>query len=181
MDSLADRITAELSVLVGQPLGDGWRAADMQVFEFGPRRQIPNRSGGLVEVGAFAIHLQCRWRFVDGRSILFGRDDLSRPADESTPAEQFDASRGESALDVARRSWFDRHRPSPPVVLEARGDTYGGFRIALAGGYALECLPCDSRRGEYAEHWRLLGHRPDGSHFVVTGDGVEPDDPLEDR
>jgi hypothetical protein len=43
--SLADRITAELRVLLGQPIGDCWRAANMQVFEFGPRHWITNRKG----------------------------------------------------------------------------------------------------------------------------------------
>jgi hypothetical protein len=175
MEPLADRITSELSVLVGQPIGDCWRGADMHIFEFGPRRQTRNRKGDLVEVSDLKLHIQCRWRFVDGRSILFGRDDLNYPADDSIPVEQFDWDKADSVLDVARRSWFEKHRGSLPVVREVRGDAYGGFRIALAGGYALECFPCDSQRGEYSEHWRLLGHRPDGSHFVVTGDGVESD------
>jgi hypothetical protein len=164
---------SELRVLVGQPIGDCWRAANMQMFEFGPRRQTRNRNGEVVEVSDLRLHIQCRWRFVDGRSILFGRDDLNRPADESTPPEQFDRDTADSVLDVAQREWFQKHRPSLPVVRDVQGDGYGGFRIVLDGGYALECFPCDSRRGEYSEHWRLLGHRADGSHFVVTGDGVE--------
>lgn len=48
--------------------------------------------------------------------------------------------------------------------------------IGLEGGFALEVIPCDSDQGEYSEHWRLLGHRPDGSHFVVTAYGVERED-----
>ncbi len=173
MEALADRITAELRVLVGQPIGDCWRVANMQIFEFGPRRQMRNRQVEMVETSDISLHIQCRWRFVDGRSILFGRDDLSYPADESTPPELFDWDKAESVLDVAQRTWFEKHRPSLPVVSEVQGHSYGGFRIALTGGYALECFPCDSRRGEYSEHWRLLGHRADDSHFVVTGEGVE--------
>jgi hypothetical protein len=148
----------------------------MQVFEFGPRSQTRNRKDDLVEVSDIRLHIQCRWRFVDGRSILFGRDDLDRPADEAIPPEQFDWDKAESVLDVAQRQWFEKHRPLLPVVREVQGDSYGGFRIGLADGFALECFPCDSRRGEYSEHWRLLGHRADGSHFVITGDGVEVGD-----
>ena len=173
---LADRITSELRVLVRQPIGDCWRAANMQIFEFGPQRQTWNGKGEAVEVSDIRLHIQCRWRFVDERFILFGRDDLNYPADQSTPPEEFDWDKADSVLDVARRKWFDKHRPSPPVVREVQGDVYGGFRISLAGGYALECFPCDSRRGEYSEQWRLLGHRADGSHFAVTGDGVERTD-----
>lgn len=178
MESLADRITSELQVLIGQPIGDCWRAANMQVFEFGPRRQRQNRKGEVVEVSDIRLHIQCRWRFMDTQSILFGRDDLNYPADETTPPEQFDWDKADSVLDVAQREWFDKHRPLRPMVQEVQGDAYGGFRIALAGGFALECFPCDSRRGEYSEHWRLLGHRADGSHFVVTGDGIEVGDGL---
>jgi hypothetical protein len=59
------------------------------------------------------------------------------------------------------------------VVQEVAGDVYGGFRIALTGGFALECFPCDSRRGDYTEQWRLLGHRADGAHAVVSGNEFE--------
>jgi hypothetical protein len=178
VESLADRITSELQVLIGQPIGDCWRAANMQVFEFGPRRQRQNRKGEVVEVSDIRLHIQCRWRFIDAQSILFGRDDLNYPADETTPPEHFDWDKADSVLDVAQRKWFDKHRPLRPMVQEVQGDAYGGFRIALAGGFALECFPCDSRRGEYSEHWRLLGHRADGSHFVVNGDGIEVGDGL---
>jgi hypothetical protein len=175
VSTLADRITAELSSLVGQPISDCWRAADMAIFDFGPMRRIVNRAGVPVSVADLHLHLQCPWRFIDPARILFGRDDLRRPADDSIPADAFDPNRHDTALDAARRRWFDDHRPSPPVVTAARGDPYGGFRIEIAGGFALEAFPCNSKRGEYSEHWRLLGHRPDASHFVITGDGVEAD------
>lgn len=176
MDPLADRITSELSMLIGQPIGDCWRVADMQIFEFGPRHLKRNRKGEMVEASDISLHIQCRWRFVDARSILFGRDDLSYPADETIPQEQFDWDKSSSVLDVAQSGWFEKHGASLPVVQQVQGDGYGGFQIALTGGFTLECFPCDSQRSEYSEHWRLLGHRADGSHFVVTGDGIEKSD-----
>jgi hypothetical protein len=172
VNTVADRITAELGALVGQLLGDCWRAADMQVFGFGPRHRIFNRMGE-IEVCGLRLHVQCRWRLVDAGKIAFGRDDLNYPADESVSAEDFDWDKQDSALDVAQRQWFAWHRAAPPRVEAVHGDAYGGFRVCLEGGAALEAFPCDSRRGEYSEHWRLIGHRADGSHFVVTGDGVE--------
>ena len=172
MATLVDQITCELQTLIGRPLGGCWRAVNMQIFEFGPRRRIRNRKGEMVEVGEIGLHIQCRWRFVDGRSILFGRDDLNYPADARIDPEEFDWDKDRSVLDVKLRAWLETHRPAP-VVEAVAGDLYGGFRISLTGGFALECFPCDSRRGEYSEHWRLLRHHGDGSHFVVTGDGVE--------
>jgi hypothetical protein len=169
--SLGDQITAELQVLVEQPIGDCWRAADMAIFEFGPRRQMVNRYGQEVETSDISLHLQCRWRFVGERGVVFGSDDLYLPADPDMPADEFDWDKHDSVLDVLRRGWFEQRRGSLPVVEEVVGDDYGGFRVLIFGGFALECLPCDSRR--HKERWRMLGHRDDGEHLVVRGDGVE--------
>jgi hypothetical protein len=155
----------------GRPIVDCWRAADMQIFEFGPGRRMMNRNGEEVEVGEVRLHIQSRWRLVDSERILFGRGDLSYPADANIPAAEFDPDERESVLDANQRAWFGRHRAAAPKVRNVAGDRYGGFRVELEGGFVLECFPCDSRRGEYSEHWRLLGHRADGSHFVVTGEG----------
>lgn len=176
MSTLADRITTELRVLLGQPLADCWRMANMQIFEFGPRRCIVNREGVEVEVSELKLHVQCRRRLVDGSQILFARDDLNLPADEAVPIEDFDWDKHESMLDVTQRQWFERPRDVLPKVVGVRGDVYGGFQVELEGGFVLEVFPCDSARGEYSEHWRLLGHRADGSHFVVTGYGIEAED-----
>jgi hypothetical protein len=174
--SLADRINYELRVLIGQPIADCSRVANMQVFGFGPRRQKRSREGEIVELGHIRLHIQCRWRFVDERCILFGRDDLLVPADDSVSMEEFDWDKAESALDVAQRKWFELHRSDLPTVIAVGGDAYGGFRISLAGGYTLEGFRCDSRRDECSEHWRLFGHRANGSHFVFTGDGIQGED-----
>jgi hypothetical protein len=175
MSTLADRITNELRVLIGEPISDCWRAANMQVFEFGPMKKFVNRKGEEVEGGDLKLHVQCRWRMVDGTRILFGRDDLLRPANERIPLDDFDWDKDDSILDVVQREWFVQHRKAPMHVVSATGDDYGGCRIDLEDSVSLEVFPCDSDRGEYSEHWRLLGHRSDGSHFVITGCGVEED------
>lgn len=178
MRTLADRITDELQVLIGKPMGDCWRATNMQIFEFGPRHKFVNRKGEEVEGSDVRLHVQCRWRMVDAARILFGRDDLLRPADEAISLDDFDWDKGDSILDVVQRNWFAGLRAAPLHVVNATGDTYGGFRISFERDVALEAFPCDSDRGEYHEHWRLLGHRSDGTHFVITGYGIE-DDPHE--
>ena len=173
MSELSQRIASELQLLVGQPLSDCWRAANMQVFEFGPIKKYMNRKEEEVEGSDLRLHVQCRWRVVDGRRIIFARDDLLRPANESIQPEDFDWDKEESVLDVVQRSWFHSHRAAPVKVVQVAGDVYGGCRIVFEGHLTLELFPCNSNRGEYSEHWRLLGHRPDGSHFVVTGYGIE--------
>jgi len=175
MTSLAARISDELRVLVGEPISGCWRAANMQIFEFGPTKKYLNRKGEEVDGSALRLHVQCRWRIVDGSRILFARDDLQRPADEEVPIDEFDWDKDDSVLDVVQRKWFADHRLAPVKVVDATGDDYGGCRIELEGRLLLELFPCDSDRGEYSEHWRLLGHRSDGSHFVVTGYGIQDD------
>ncbi len=175
MTILADRITVELQVLIGEPMSDCWRAADMQIFEFGPMHKFINREGEEVEHSDLSLHVQCPWRIVDAVQIMFGYDDLHRPADKNTSLDDFDWDKDDSVLDVVQRNWFAKRRTAPLHVVNVTGDIYGGFRITLEQDVVLEALPCDSRRGEYSEHWRLLGHRSDGSHFVVTGYGIEDD------
>ena len=175
MIALADRITTELLVLIGEPISDVWRAANMQVFGFGELRQIVNRYGEEVEVTDINLHVQCRWRLVDDRRILFGRDDLLRPADEDTPVDDFDWDKEDSVLDVLHRKWIAKHKTKPLRVINAIGDNYGGFRMEFEEQIFLEAFPCNSNCEEDTEHWRLLGHRSDGSHFVIGGYGVLDD------
>jgi len=147
----------------------------MQMFEFGPRSRNLNRKGEEVETGQFHLHIQCRWRMVDPSRILFGSGDLNYSADENLSLDDFDWDKHKSVLDVRHRAWFAQQCGIPVHVVNVSGDIYGGFRIELESGFALETFPCDSDRGEDSEYWRLFGHRPDGSHFVVTGCGVEVD------
>ncbi|MBX9787844.1 MAG: hypothetical protein K2Y37_02925 [Pirellulales bacterium] len=172
MITLAERITTELGSLVGQPIVECSRAANMQMFGFGTLQKKTNRKGEVVEVSQLSLHIQCRWRLVDANSIVFGRDDLLYPADDAIPWDDFDWDKNPSVLDVVQLEWFAQRLLRPLKVVSACGDNYGGFQISLGGDFGLEAFPCDSRRGEYSEHWRLFGHRDDGSHFVITGDGV---------
>jgi hypothetical protein len=173
MSALAARITAELRALIGQPMGGCWRAANMQIFEFGPRLRIVNRKGEDVETSDVCLHVQCRWRLVDVETIIFGSDDINYPADESVSLDEFDWDKHQSVLDAVQRQWFNQQRGSPLKVEDVRGDAYGGFKLEFEGGVALEAFPCDSRRSEYSEQWRIFGHRVNRSHFVVTSFGVE--------
>ena len=175
MNPLADRISAELRALIGESINDSWRAANMQMFGFGPMHKFVNRKGDEDEGSDLNLHIQCRWRIVDGTRILFGSDDLLRPADEEIPVDDFDWDKNDSVLDVVQRTWFAKRHSEPLCVMAVTGDDYGGFRLELEGGVVLEVFPCDSDRGEYSEYWRLLGHRSDGYHFVITGYGVEDD------
>jgi hypothetical protein len=173
VNTLAERITAELCALIGQPLTGCRRALNMQMFGFGPRHLTVNRRGEDVEVSKLGLHVQCPWRLVNGETIICGLGDLDYPGDPSIAREDFDWDKHTSLLDVAQRHWFASRLDSPPKVVSVHGGAFGGFRICLDCGVTLEAFPFDSRKDEYSERWRLFGHRTDGSHFVVTGYGIE--------
>lgn len=173
MTSVSDQITAEMQVLISQDFCSCWRIGNMQIFEFGKVRSHLNRKGQKVQSGEFKLHVQCRWRMINPTRILFGRDDLLRPADSRISIDDFDWDESESILDVAQQEWFTGHRPGFAKVTSVSGDAYGGCRIGFGTGEILELIPCDSDRSEYSEHWRLFGHRDDDTHFVVTGAGID--------
>ena len=173
IDTLADQITAALQVVVGQSLADCWRATTMAVFDFGPTHRVVNHKGVEVDRHAFSLHLQCYWRVVDARRILFGIDDLWRPADPSISVDDFDWDEHESRLDRLWRTWLAEQAGNEPKVIACTGDIYGGFQIELERGFALEVNPCSAGDEQRSEHWRLLGPGRDARHFVVTNHGVE--------
>lgn len=169
MNAIAEQITAELASLIGQPLSECGRAANMQIFGFGPLQRARNRQGEEIESSPIRLHIQSHWRFVGPAGILFGRDDLNRPADESLTENEFDWDQHDSVLDARQRTWICEYRESLPKVIGASGNRHGDLRIEFEFGFALETFCCDSDRSDYSEQWRLFGHRADGSHFVMSG------------
>jgi len=143
----------------------------MQIFKFGPLVRVVNRKGEEHEAGKFGLHIQCSWRLVNNTEIVFGKGDLYDPHDESIPLGDFDYNKRKSRLDVRQREWFATHRDNPLCVVSAVGDAYGGFRIELERRFLLEAFPSASLQKDENEHWRFTGHRPDHSHFVITGSG----------
>jgi hypothetical protein len=175
MSATADKITEELAVLVGLPMSDWWRAAGMQILEFGPKHKIVNRRGEEVERSDISLHLQCFWRLVDSERIVFGHEDLDQPADKSIDPSDFDWDKDDSVLDFHLSKWRAQYYDTPPLVVEATGDAYRGISLALDNGHNLQTFPCSTpwNEEEDNEYWRLCGHRKDGRHFVVADIWVE--------
>jgi hypothetical protein len=69
---MRDEIENELSVLVGLPLMDAGRAADLEWFHFGQPHTIVDRKGKPKEVGDYALHIQCGWRIVKDDRVIEG-------------------------------------------------------------------------------------------------------------
>jgi hypothetical protein len=168
---LQDRINRALSPLIGLRLWGAARCLNLEMFAFGERTTRLNRTGEEVEVGEFALHVQCPWRIVGPTGLVVGSEDRKYPDDENADWEEFDAN-GPSRCEARMNEWLEEYAEAPLKVKRVESDHIGGFRLLLEHGFVLEVFPANSLRGEHSEHWRFFRPSSEG-HFVLTGHGVE--------
>ena len=167
---MREELERALSPLVGMPMWVGHRAADMQMFQLGDRRSAKNHRGETREVGEYALHLQCAWRIRGPQGIVVGSGDLYYPKGDfdEVPAD-FDWQK-ENRRDERLTALLTTGAEKPLLVEGVSADEAGGFILDMSGGFRLEVFPADSSPDEY---WRLFRPGELGSHFVVTGRGIE--------
>jgi hypothetical protein len=164
------RLEAALAPLVGLPLWKSTRVTDLQAFHFGDKRTQTNRAGQESEVGDFALHVQCAWRIRGSAGIVVASGDRYHQPDFAPVDEQWDWSApGTNRCDERIRAWLQQSYEVKSIT----ADPMGGVALVLADSFVLEIFPDDSLDGEYSEHWRILRPGDLGSHFVVSGSGVE--------
>ena len=170
---MKEAIEKALQGLIGMPLWKAHRAADMQVLQFGARHPTTTRRGDVAMVGDCALHIQCGWRIVGASGIVTGRRDLYSPAG-ADPYQDLDQFDYEGPLpnrrDVRLAALLEEREAAPLVVRSCAADGVGGFRLEFNDAFVLDVVPDDSTD---SEHWRLLHPHTNGSHFVVTGKGIE--------
>jgi hypothetical protein len=170
--TLRQRITTALSEIIGLPLWRATRVADMEMFDLGGRQSKLNRHGDQVDVGEWALHIQCPWRIASAGEIIVASDDRAFPEDETSSTQDFDTD-SPSRCEARMAAWLCEHSSAPLQVVRVEADNVGGFKLRLDCDFVLEAFPASSRRGEYSEHWRLFRPLSEARHFVVTGYGVE--------
>ena len=166
---MKNEIQDAVGTLVGMPLWSLGRAADLAWFQFGSRRSVKDWKEK-EKVGDYALHVQCPWRITLGESVVIGRGDIfCRPEEreEPTPAD-FDWQKS-NRFDRIVRQLFEKESLQFMVQAVQAGNA-GNLYIELEDGYQLERFPHDSESGE---HWRFFKPYIEGSHFVVTGKGLE--------
>jgi hypothetical protein len=166
-----ERIVSELSRLVGKPLWSAGRAADLQWFQFGVKKDVSDMKGRKKEVGEYAIHIQCAWRISSPSGIVVASSDRYLPKDDSQRNDEdfhWD-TQGANLCDARTASLVDQHFPL--VVKQAMADESGGFQLLFESDFRLEAFP-DSSRSDL-ELWRLFNPYSEEAHFVVTGGGIE--------
>jgi hypothetical protein len=172
--TLDHRIREAFTPLIGLKLSMARDTGGMKVFHFGDRR--PHPMGGTA--GEFALHVECPWRLVTREKIVTGSGDFSVAADDDSEGrsgadDTFVSTRDSRLLEV-----FGKYDPetdsfenvSPLLrVLSVDADLYGGVRIDVSGGFALQLIPTGSDRDPISETRRLF--RPYGVHCVLRSGG----------
>ena len=170
--SLQSRIEDALLALVGLPIWDACRALNMEMFDIGDRVEVVNRRQETVEVGTYRLHVQAPWRIVGPKGIVVGSVDSHYPPGGREDDESFNPNNDRSSCEERVRAWLDKHRRRPLVIRSVAADEWGGLRLVLTGGYALEVVPASSRPD--CEHWRLIGPgAEEPPHVVVVGRKVQ--------
>jgi hypothetical protein len=148
MTDTESRLSNAMQVLKGEALWAANVPAGMLMLQFGARTKVKKPSGKEVEVGKFAIHVQCPWRLSRQGAIISGSDDDGI----------------ESIEDFCSRV---------PVVREV----YAGlWRLSLIfeDGSTFEAFPATSTADENTEFRRVLS--PSGcwkTQLVVGPDRAE--------
>lgn len=147
------------------------RAADLEWFQFGPRKVVKDSRGDEREVGEYALHVQCAWRIRRGDRVVVASRDLYSPREETDdrPANFNWDVQGANRRDKRIAELF-QNETREFLVQEVEAGEAGGFTLILDDGHALDVFPDDSLSGE---HWRLFKPYAGEPHFVVTGDGIE--------
>jgi len=172
--SLRQQIENVMSPLVGMPLWDAGRAADLLWLAFGQRQTISDFRGKPREVGQYALHVQCAWRFVQGEKVLAGNRDLYYPRGYKNQKEEFPRQfncdvQGANRCDEMLAELF-AGGAQQYVIQRIEVGQAGEFALLLEGGLTLQIFPNDSLEGE---HWRLFRPGSDEQHTVYTGLGLE--------
>ncbi|HET8889400.1 MAG TPA: hypothetical protein VFQ41_10890 [Candidatus Angelobacter sp.] len=172
--SIQQQVESLISPLVGKHLWDAGRAADLLWLALGPRQTIQDFRGMPREVGEYALHVQCAWRFVQGEKIVVGNRDLYYPrgyrdAKDGIP-QGFDWDvQGANRCDEMLSELF-AGGAKQFVVQRIDVGRAGELALMLEGGLTLQIFPNDSLVGE---HWRLFRPGSDEPHAVFTGEGLE--------
>jgi hypothetical protein len=157
---VSDEIASAIAPLAGRTLSGAVRAANVLRLDFNG--------------GALLLDVFCAWRLTDGGRIAVASGDLFTPSDPDADLETFDwEPEGAAWWDVRLRELL-ASRAAPPVVERVAADAFGGVRLELTGGLALEVFANSSPAEHVAtEFWRLVPRDAAEPVLVVSTLGVE--------
>ncbi|MBI3546087.1 MAG: hypothetical protein HY081_05780 [Gammaproteobacteria bacterium] len=132
------------------------------MVSFGNRYRETTRKGKEIEVGDYALHIQCAWRLARSNAVVVGFADYVAAEDEA-----------ENVTKIYNR--LREEFSKSPIVKEIPFVRGGAFSLALEDGLYLEAFPSFSAEDPNKEFWRIFRPKWPSPHFVVTPAGVEHD------
>jgi hypothetical protein len=149
-----------LTPLLGLPLRNISRSANVLCLHFGDPRAVSERDGSAKAVHDWTIQVQCPWRISQsGRIVIAYRDFYY----SDVPLKNLDViskSSSNAVLDTLSKE-FDA---TPPRVNAIENDDTGAFSVHLSHDYRLEVFPGEST--ESGKHWRVFQPGIQGRSFV---------------
>jgi hypothetical protein len=147
------------------------KAADMLWMHFGDYRTYTDDRGELREVGEWALHLQCPWRFVRSGSIVLASTDFYYYPDSDEP---YDRDRGGETLFDRRANQFNRVLDSGEFCVSTVScGACGAFELEFGSAFHFAVFPAASDGSPSGEFWRLFRPDRDERHYVVSSDSTE--------
>jgi hypothetical protein len=113
-------------------------------------------------VGEWALHIQCPWRFCEDERILLGSRDIYYN-DVGDPLDDWD-SPGKSQFDTIVARVCEEFAEVPPHVTSIVTDDFGGFSAQLTNDFRLQVFPHSGQT--HHEFWRLFQPGTEQDHFV---------------
>lgn len=167
--SLQEKVNEVIQCLIGCPLNEFGRAANLFWFIF-TNITLHNPKENKSQIASeYSLHIQCQWRIRKGTQVLIGHRDLRTPKDypENLDIEDFDYDEiGSSRFDMLCEEFQDIF--SQLKVDSANANELGELTIFFEKDYILETF-IDSSLD--TENWRLfLRNREDLPHWVQEGD-----------
>lgn len=146
----------------------------MECLKFGTFYRT-EKDGTKNNIGEFALHLTCPWRFTNETQIIVGRDDLYQQADETSDYdENYDYYEFNANLrDVKLDKLIKENKLS---VISVNADKFGGLEIFFDKNIKLTVFPELASKADN-EYWRLIDFRNEKSkHLESWSTGYETSD-----
>jgi len=142
----------------------------MLTLQFGPLVPRVSRGGVTKLLGTWALHIQCPWRIECAGTIYVGKSDLCEQGSESNEIVKLADDKITALFDGFSRA-VGTTSPGGDglVVLEVRGDGFGGVWITLSEKFRLVIFP----DGTKSEAWRFFSPGSNEKHLVVEGGAID--------
>ncbi|PKT71906.1 hypothetical protein CW362_16785 [Streptomyces populi] len=160
---------AALRELEGRPFTAIGRAATLVWLTFGDDVPWVDHRGEHTVHPEMSLHLQCRWRLLNGVSTVVQEGDLHAPGARAGARFEAGGEIGTSRFDDRVKTVMQLVAADAPVVDHVRiGDEFD-LQLMLSSGMSLEVFPAG--RPE-REDWRFLSPGEGRPHYVVENGSV---------